>query len=322
MSATVEPLLFTVPLSFEAHTIAQQYQKRQLTPLKAKQVYLNSLAVYAGEVYLRCLGFELDINQSDSHNSLLVKMLDVADVWVNQLGRLECRPVLAVDQMMVIPPDVGADRVGYVAVHLSQTLKMATLLGFTPTAEPAVPLSQLRSLAEFPAYVHQLQQAPTPSPWADPRPHLNRPAITLKHWLEGIFEPGWQTIEAMLDREKLDLVAVRTMTVLQTDIRRAKLIDFGMQLGDQSVVLSLGVNANIDGTIGVLVQLFPGLGTPRLASQLKLVMLSDAGEILQEVCSRGHDNYIQLRSFRGVPGDQFGIQVACDSIRVTENFVL
>jgi Protein of unknown function (DUF1822) len=315
MSPTVEPLLFTVPLSFEAHTIAQQYQKQQFIPLKAKQAYLNTLAVYAVDFYLRCLGFETDVHQSDSRNPTIVAMMDVADLWVKQLGKLECRPVLANAQTMQIPPDAGSDRVGYIAVQMSQSLKEATLLGFTQTAEPEVPLSQLRSLSEFPAYLHQLQQVPSTALLADP-------VINLKSWLQGVFETGWQRMAASLDSDKLELISVRSMTPLKTEVKGAKLIDFGMQLEDQAVVLTLGVNSNLDGTIRVLVQLFPGIGTSRLSSRLKLIMLSESGDTLQEVCSRGHDNYIQLRSFKGLPGDCFSIQVACDNVKVTENFVL
>ncbi|NJK52527.1 MAG: DUF1822 family protein [Leptolyngbyaceae cyanobacterium SU_3_3] len=317
MSPTVEPLIFTVPLSFEAHRIAQRYQKWQSIPFKAKQVYLNTLAVYAVDFYLRCLGFEADVSLSDSRNPMIATMMDVADLWVKQLGRLECRPVLTDDQVMQIPPDVESDRMGYIAVHISQNLKEATLLGFAQTVDREVPLSQLRSLSEFPAYLHRLQQASVTTTSSSTDSIIN-----LKNWLEGIFDAGWQTIEAVLDSDKLDLVSVRSMTALKTETRRAKLIDFGMQLGDQSVALSLGLNSNVDGTIGVLVQLFPGSGSPRLTSRLKLIMLSESGETLQEVCARSHDNYIQLRSFKGLPGDCFSIQVACDNVRVTEDFVL
>jgi Protein of unknown function (DUF1822) len=317
MSPTVEPLIFTVPLSFEAHALAQHYQKRQFLPLKAKQVYLNTLAVYAVDFYMRCLGFEVDANQNDSRNSMIVKMMDVADLWVKQLGRLECRPVLPDAELFQIPPDVWSDRVGYVAVQMSHTLKEATLLGFTQTAMAEVPLSNLRSFSEFPAYLHQLQQAPTtPSP-ADSTVNLGR-------WLEGVVETGWQTIEAILGIEKphYNIVPSRSMTPLKTDIKRAKLINFGMQLADQAVVLSLAVGANSHETATVLVQLYPGPDSPRLPPRLKLVMISESGETLQEVCSRGHDNYIQLKAFTGVPGDSFSIQVSFGNVSVSEDFVL
>jgi Protein of unknown function (DUF1822) len=313
MSSTFEPSVFTVPLSFEAHAIAQHYQKQQLLPLKAKQVYLNTLAVYAVDFYLRCLGFELDANQNDSCNPIIVKMMDVADLWIKHLGRLECRPVMPDAKLCEIPPDVWSDRIGYVAVQMSQTLKEATLLGFTQTAMAKVPLSNLRSLPEFLTYLHQLQQAPLTAP---------AKVVNVRKWVEGIFEPGWQSLEAILGIGKLDLVSIRSMTPLKTDIKRAKLIDFGMQLHEQAVVLSLAVSSNIDGTISVLVQLHPGSGSTRLPSNVKLVMLSESGETLQEVYSRGHDNYIQIKPFKGMSGDSFSLQVAFNNVNVTEDFVL
>jgi Protein of unknown function (DUF1822) len=315
MSSTFEPSIFTVPLSFEAHAIAQHYQKQQLLPLKAKQVYLNTLAVYAVDFYLRCLGFELDANQNDSRNPIIVKMMDVADLWVKQLGRLECRPVLPDAKVCQIPPDVWSDRIGYVAVQMSQTLKEATLLGFTQTAMSKVPLSDLRSLEEFLTYLHKLQQAPLTAPPANS-------VVNVRKWLEGVFEPGWQSLETILGIDKLHLVSIRNMTLLKTDIKKAKLIDFGIRLNDQTVVLSLAVSSNIDGTISVLVQLYPGSGSTRLPSHVKLVMLSEFGETLQEVYSRGHDNYIQIRPFKGMSGDCFSLQVAFNNVNVTEDFVL
>jgi Protein of unknown function (DUF1822) len=315
MSPTIEPSIFTVPLSFEAHKLAQHYQKGQFLPQKAKQVYLNTLAIYAVDFYLRCLGFEVDANQNDSRNPIIVKMMDVADLWVKQLGRLECRPVLPDAQVCQIPPDVWSDRVGYVAVQMSQTLKEATLLGFTQIAMAEVHLSKLRSLSDFPAYLHKLQQSISTTPPANS-------GVNLTRWFEGVFETGWQTMEALIGIDKLHLVSVRSMTPLKTEVKRAKLINFGMQLGDQAVVLSLAVGANTNETVTVLVQLYPGPDISRLPSSLKLVMFSESGEMLQQVCSRGHDNYIQLRPFTGVPGDCFTIQVAFNNVSVTEDFVL
>ncbi|MBD6615501.1 DUF1822 family protein [Komarekiella sp. 'clone 1'] len=313
MSSIFEPSIFTVPLSFEAHAIAQHYQKQQLLPLKAKQVYLNTLAVYAVDFYLRCLGFEVDANQNDSRNPMIVKMMDVADLWVKQLGRLECRPVLPDAKVCEIPPDAWSDRIGYVAVQMSQTLKEATLLGFTQTAMAKVPLSNLRSLSEFLAYLHQLQEVPLTAPPAK--------VVNLRRWLEGIFETGWQSTEAILGID-MNLVSIRSMTILKTDIKRAKLIDFGMRLNDQTVVLSLAVSSNIDGTISVLAQLYPSSGNTYLSPNVKLVMLSESGETLQEVYSRGHDNYIQIRPFKGMSGDGFSLQVGFNNVNVTEDFVL
>ena len=78
--------MFTVPLSFEAHAIAQRYQRLQSHPKKAKQAYLNALAVHSVDFYLRCLGFETDLEQSDYRNPLIVKFMDVADLSIKQVA--------------------------------------------------------------------------------------------------------------------------------------------------------------------------------------------------------------------------------------------
>ncbi|NJO43006.1 MAG: DUF1822 family protein [Cyanobacteria bacterium CRU_2_1] len=311
--------MFTVPLSFEAHTIAQHYQKQHSQPPKAKQVYLNALAVYAVDFYLRCLGFESDLNQSDSHSPLLMKFMDIADLSIKQIGKLECRPVLPNAQFCQIPPDVWSDRIGYVAVQLNQTLKRATLLGFTRTAMAEVPLSQLRSLSDLPAYLNQIRQ---PALTIQPIASANKIVVNLRQWLGGVFETSWQSVEDVLGVNNMQMVFVRSMTELKTGIKRAKLIDLGMQLGEQAVVLPIAVTLNSDETVNVLVQIYPGCGQSYLPPNLKLLMLSEFGEPLQEVCSRGQDNYIQLRHFKGQLGDRFSIQVALDNVSVTEDFVL
>ena len=319
MSHTTEPLLFTVPLSFEAHSIAQHFQRQQLPTQKAKQVYLNTLAVYAVDFYLRCLGFELNVDQSDSRNPMIVKFMDVADLAVKQLGKLECRPIMPDEQVCQIPPDVWTDRVGYVIVQISQTLKQATLLGFTKAAVAELPISQLRSLSEFPTYLKQIQQIPLlPNPAA----FTPKAPINLRQWLDGAFETGWQTMETLLGISNQNMVLVRSKTQVKPGIKRAKLIDLGMQLGEQAVVLPIAVTLNGDQSVNVLVQVYPERQQTYLPSNLRLMMLSESGETLQEVCSRDQDNYIQLRHFKGQAGDRFSIQVALGNASVTEDFVL
>lgn len=319
MSQITKPLVFTVPLSFEAHTIAQQYQKQQSKLLKAKQVYLNTLAVYAVDFYLRCLGFEVDVDRSDSRNLLMVRFMDVADLTVRHLGKLECRPVLPDAQVCQIPPDVWSDRIGYIAVQMSQDLKQATLLGFTQMAAAEVPLSQLRSLAELPEYLHQLRQV---AAVAQSVVATSKTPVNLRQWLDGAFESGWQSIEDILGVNTLHPVAVRSLAPLKNGIKRAKLVNLGMQLGELTVVLSIAIGQSRDEMMSALVQLYPGPMQSRLPANVRLMMMGESGETLQQVCSRGQDNYIQLKHFRGQIGDRFSIQVARDSVSVTEDFIL
>ena len=130
MNPVIEPWIFTVPLALEAHSRAEQFRRYQSNPDKAKQVYLNTLAVYAVNMYLQCRGFETDLETSDSWNPAMQMLLDTADLVVKNRGRLECRPVLPNAEVVCTPAEVWSERIGYVAVRLSESLREATLLGF------------------------------------------------------------------------------------------------------------------------------------------------------------------------------------------------
>src|SRR4028119_1342757 len=105
MNSIQDDLTFTVPLTLEAHRIAQQFHKHQSNPKKAKQVYLNTLAVYAVNFYLNCLGIETAHSASDSWNPAMRTLANIADLEVRDLGKLECRPVLPEAKICDVPPE-------------------------------------------------------------------------------------------------------------------------------------------------------------------------------------------------------------------------
>lgn len=323
MSNTV-PTTFTVPLSWEAHARAQQFQRQQANIQKAKQVYLNTLAVTAVDHYLRCLGFETDLSESNSQNPIALNFMDVADLSIQQLGKLECRPVLPEAQVLQLPPEVWEDRIGYLAVQFTQSLKQAEILGFTVNPASEILLTDLKSLAGFPDYLYQFRQTVVTtqlSPFSSPS------LIELGKWFEGIVSTGWQTLEALLETHP-KLVEVRgqgeqlqNAQLSQTSIRRAKLLDLGLQLGDQTVVLVLTLALTEDQSVNALVQVHPALGAAYLPAHLQLKMLSESGKVMQEVWSRSQDSYIQLKRFSGQGGDHFRLQVVLNDASITENFV-
>ncbi|MFN6488080.1 DUF1822 family protein, partial [Nostoc sp. DedQUE02] len=61
---------------------------------------------------------------------------------------------------------------------------------------------------------------------------------------------------------------------------------------------------------------------PYLIPNLRLILLSQTGTILQEVTSGNHDNYIQLKKFKSSPGIRFSIQVAQGNVSIKEDFLL
>ena len=130
----VEPLTFSVPLSARNYRQAQEFSRLHQNPDKARQVYLNTLAVQAVSYYCRCLEIEADLAASDSWQPAMQALMDVADLDIKNWGKLECRPVLPGAGVCQLPEEVRCDRVGYVVVQIDEAAKEANLLGFAKTA--------------------------------------------------------------------------------------------------------------------------------------------------------------------------------------------
>jgi hypothetical protein len=170
MIPVADPFTISIPLGLSAHANADRFRRCHTNPQAAKRVYLNTLAVYAVQVYLDRLGFDLDLAASASQNPALQALMDSADLVVQGCGTLECRPVVPNESVMRVPPEVQGDRVGYVAVQLNESLKEATLLGYHAEAEIALPLHQLRSIEDLAEHLIQNQQMsaqtiPSPTDW-------------------------------------------------------------------------------------------------------------------------------------------------------------
>lgn len=306
-----EFLSFTVPLGSEPHRKAQQFCKQQSNRKKAKQVYLNTLAVSAVEFYLRCMGIETNWSASSSWNPLWQTLMDIADLEIPNLGKLECRPVLPETPVVYIPPEVSS-RIGYVAVQIDSSLQQGTLLGFSKTAPESgeLPLTELLSLEDLLLHLRQVRHS---------EPIKTR--VFLSQWFEHLFEAGWQSLEGLLATQENLAFRLRSNSQLsETSVKGTKLIDLGLQLGSQFVALLVAIAPEVDQKVGILVQVHPTGREKYLPPNIKLVLLSESGEILQSVQSRSQDNYIQLKRFRGDPGECFNIQVAAGDASVTEAF--
>ncbi len=304
---------FTVPLSTSAHARAEQFCRQQSNPQKAKQVYLNTLAVSAVNFYLRCMGIATDWEASDSCNPVIYSLINIADLEVKNRGKLECIPVLSPNQVVHIPPEVWSNRMGYVAVQLDSSLQRATLLGFTETVPESgeLAIAQLRSLEDL---LDHLRVSEQPEP---PRMQVN-----LSQWFKNIFETNWQPLEAFFGTQNLAFNFRSDSQFNEATIKRAKLLNLGVQLGSQSVAMLVAITPEVEQKVSILVQVHPVNGEVVLPPNLELALLSLSGEILQEAQSRSEDNYIQLKRFRGLPGENFNIQIVFGNVTITETFVI
>lgn len=148
-------------------------------------------------------------------------------------------------------------------------------------------------------------------------------ANNLSLWLQNIFEAGWQSFDQLLEIEskKLAYQFRNNSTLHEFPIKTAKLIDLGMELKGIAVILLVGITLETEKKVAIRVQLHPADSETYLPPYLKLSLLSEEEAILQEVQSRSHDNYIQLKRFKSPPGKSFSIQLSLGNANIKENFV-
>lgn len=141
----------------------------------------------------------------------------------------------------------------------------------------------------------------------------------LTQWLQNVFDQNWQAIDQLINPDAYLTFSIRA---IETGVRRGKLINFGVQFGQQAVALLVNVTLETAGKLGVLVQLHPVGANRYLMTNLKLSLRSPTGKTLQEVTARSQDNYIQLKPFKGNPGTRFSITIQFESETIEENFEL
>jgi hypothetical protein len=319
---STQPLRLSVPLGKDAHRWAEQFAAQQATPQKGKQVYLNTLAVYAVHSYLKWLPVETALTQGDSWQPGLRAIFDVADLVLPNVGKLECRPVLPGEVAFRLPREVTQDRIGYVAVQFSQQLDAVQLLGFAPASTSTEPpetiqVAELQSLdALIDSIYRRSRQVQTPA--VQPETLL----VNLRQWLEGIFNEDWQPAGLVLasnlrSTTRLD-VGTRTSSV-----SRAKVIDLGRQLAPETVVLVVQVQLTPTATaaVDIRLRLYPGSDAIHLPANLQLIVLDESGTACMEAMARSTDDWMQLE-FSCQHEEKFSVSVKLGEISITEEFVV
>jgi Protein of unknown function (DUF1822) len=304
MNQLHESSTFPVPLSFSAHALAEKMRQQLSSPQKAKQVYLNTLAVYAVDFYLHCLGIETELDQSDSQNPFCLKFMDVADLQVKSIGKLECRPILPGASDLEIPAEVRADRVGYLAVQFDQSLKQATIIGFTPTAAATVPLRQLRPIAAFPEYLQQLRPS----------------SINLRQWIDNCFEEGWQELSAIFSPNQLAL-AFRNPNNSAQLLERGKSIQLVTPQTTINIILVVELNSLSTNDLNIRFTILSEGDHSYLPADLQVRIL-DAHRTTVMQAIAGQKNQNMEFDFNVNFGEQFSVHVDLDKTFFRENFVV
>lgn len=317
--STEQDLTLPVPLTLKGHHAARLFYQQHSDRQKAKQVYLNTLAISAVHSYLGWLGIPTDLQASDSWNPSIQMLADVADLEIPGQGKLECRPVLPGTAVCYVPPEVWADRIGYVAVRLNADLQTATLLGFIPSVDTEeLPLSQLQPIAMLLEHLKPHQPEPLKE-WT-----------YLGQWVQGQFTDGWRTLEElfgpqpMLSFRSPELSSYTDSSGLTT---RGKMIELVSQsspvahhLENHQVVLLVGILPNDSSQADIWVKLCPTNRYPYLPEDLEIRVLDQQGIAVMQAQSR-QTNMLQLK-FQGATGERFSIEITLNDTNLVETFVI
>lgn len=298
-----------VALDARAHDQAARLAAEQMSPAVGRRVYLNALAVWAVHTYCRWLGVASEIGQGDSWQPGLAAVLDVADLEIARVGRLECRPVLPGATSFTVPLEAMGDRIGYVAVQFSDQLDSVELLGFLPPFAPDQPLLEpptvaLNDLQSLDALINAIYAVPV-----------------LWEWLEGLFhQPDWQAPERLLATRHCPpapLAEIATPVVSQ-----AKCLTLGKSSG-QSIILVVQVAAPQGGdSLTVRLRLYPASSRSPLPRQLSMAVLDELGAVLSANTTQDEMVFTELELIDCHPGEQFSVKISHQDASVIEEFVV
>ena len=163
MVNSMDTYLLEIPLEQTARNLALQFASEQANPLKGKRVYFNTLAVWAVNYFLEWMELETDIDGGDSWNPGMRAVLDVADLVLPGIGKIECCPVM-VGETAISLPEVRENRIAYLAVGFAEPFDKVKLLGFIPAVEiqdetEEIYLTNLKPVEELLDYLDRIELA-------------------------------------------------------------------------------------------------------------------------------------------------------------------
>lgn len=307
---STQPNRLRVPLGKFAHQKAEEFAAEQDSVEKGKQVYLNTLAVYAVDNYLKWLNVETALNQSDSWNWNIRTFFDIADLMLPNVGRIECRPVLPDENALVLPQEVTQERIGYVAVRLTKQLDFVEILGFVPAraiiGQPEI--IEINRLQSLDVLIDTINRRKT--------------LINLCQWLEGIFNQDWQSPELVFAGDfRGNYRSAGTITRQDTDsqvnsISRAKVINIG-----RKIVLLMELTPTNSAVFDIRLRVYPAEDTIHLPRELQLTIFDESGNACMQTQAETAHHWMQLE-FNCEHEEKFSVELKLGETSITEEFVV
>ncbi|MEM6402762.1 MAG: DUF1822 family protein [Cyanobacteria bacterium P01_D01_bin.116] len=303
---TTQPDYLQVPLGKDAHQKAEEFAAEQDSVHKGKQVYLNTLAVYAVNNYLKWLNIETALHQSDSWNWSIRTFFDIADLMLPSVGRIECRPVLPGEDAVILPQEVTQERVGYVAVRFSKQLDFVEILGFIP-ARPIISNSEIIEINRFESIDVLIDII-----------NRRKMKVNLCQWLEGIFNQDWESPELVLAGS---FRSAATMTRQDKDsqtssISRAKVVNVGRQ-----IVLLIELTPTNSSVFDIRLRVYPAENAVHLPQYLQLTIFDESGNAFMNTQAETANDWMQLE-FDCQHEEKFSVELKLGETSITEEFIV
>ncbi|MGB7439859.1 MAG: DUF1822 family protein [Coleofasciculaceae cyanobacterium] len=312
MPFLTEPLTFNVSFTTRLIRQAEEFSCEQKDAQKARQVYLNTLAVQAVQFYCECIGVETELAASDSWNAAMRTLMNVADLAVKGKGKLECRPLLLGDEVCHLPPETLEDRIGYIVVEIDEENYQAKLLGFSQTAsEGRLSIRQMPSLEGLiDAIVDDIPETEQIPLSIEP---IETNFVRLWQWFRDVFDESWQAPELVLAASYRGTATRQEHESLPRK-KRVKLLD----VGNHKIALLLQVTQVADTELDILLKIYPDDGNT-LPQGLVMQLLDDSENVVMETQAGSADNFRAL-NFQIDTEELFSVKIILENIKVIEKF--
>ena len=307
-----------ISLGAKGHQLAETFSQQQAKKHKVKEVYLNTLAVYAVNVYLEGMGITTNLEASYSWNSVRQTMANATDLVIQDWGRLECCYLLPNQKVCHVSPEVYSGRIGYVVVKLNEDLTQAILQGFAvKVRKENLLLTDLLPLEEL---LEKLTLIPSTR-------KLQPSIIKLREWADNLFAAGWQSLQEYFQEQNLEpgfsfrsptLIAPQPQSEQTTLGAGIKFIKLEKASQKVALVVSTDLKESLESTISI--KIFPLEGSTYLPQDLQLIILSEAGDPVVQTKAKT-TKQIEVE-FSGEKGEKFSVKVVLDNFSITETFLI
>jgi hypothetical protein len=312
MTFRSESLTFTSSLTADFKRQALAFSREQQNPQKARQIYLNTLAVQAVNFYCECIGIETELTASDSWNATLRTLINVADLVVKGKGQLECLPVLPEAEICPVASEVQEERFGYVVVTIDEAADEARLQGFSPTAASQLAIPQLPSLVGLINALIADSPQKAPSPLSDAS--IDTRLVKLVQWFQDVFDQLWQEPELLLAASYRGAVITQEPESLSFR-KKAKLLE----IGAHKIVLVVQVTQLSSTEQDILLKICPS-SSNILPTGLLMQLFDESDQMVMETQTQQADNFRSLQ-FQIGRSESFRLKIGLKSISITEYFL-